>query len=148
MEIRVRRVKRADLDGLCELLDTAGLPVPLRDRAGLRRFRNIVGDLAVDFDVARQSERVTGFVHLSYTRDLLHGNRARMLALVGTSATTVATLFDAAQRRARARRCADITASAGPWLPSPESFTASGWLIAAGSFCVDLAPKRAQSGVV
>src|SRR5690606_37978805 len=108
-------------DEIRALTETTALPPPDAERATLRRFRNIVGDLGCDFDVATRLGRIHGFVHVAYARDLLAGNRASLLALVADSAEVRAKLFDSALVRARERHCRDLTIHAGPWTSAVDT---------------------------
>ena len=62
-----------------------------------------------------------GFVHLAYARDLRVGNRATLLALVADTPEVGRALFDAALRRARRRRCHDLTVTPSPWIGEPAT---------------------------
>jgi len=143
MDFRVRRVRRTDLRAIVRLLEATGLPVPPGDRAGLRRFRNIVADLGCDFDVAESRNGVRGFVHLTYSRDLRIGNRAQILALVPDSPEVRGALLNAATQRAIRRRCHDLTVAPGPWSAALRlDELPPGWGRVDGCMRIDLAAER------
>lgn len=143
MDFRVRRARRADLGDIAALLEAVRLPAPTQDRAVLRRFRNIVADLGGDFDVASARDRVRGFVHLAYARDLHQGNRAQMLALVSDSLEVRDALIAASIERASRRHCQDLTVLPGPWTTTVESEQAiAGWHRLDGCLRIDLAGER------
>lgn len=136
--MHIRRVRRGDLDDINTLLAETDLALVAAERAALRRFRNIVADLGCDFDVAIRRERVRGFVHVTYARDLLLGNRANLVALVGASAGVRTALLAVATARARRRRCVDITALAGPWMTVDPSAASPDWRAATGRWRLPL----------
>jgi GNAT superfamily N-acetyltransferase len=128
--IRRRRAHRADFDAVRDLLAASGLTSPARERADLRRFRRIVADLGGDLYVALAAERVVGFVHLSYTRQIASAGRARIEALLVAPAWrrqgVASSLVDLALARARRRGCAEIG-----WVPPPGP-EARGFLLRLG----------------
>jgi len=149
MDVHLRRVQRADLDAVLTLAEAEGLPIPAINRANLHRFRNIVGDLGCDFDVATTRARLRGFVHVVYGRDLLRGNRASLLALVGDSSEIRDALLERAIDRARRRQCCDLTGVAGPWLGSiDDSPFAERGDCAGAMIRIDLQGAREQSVAV
>jgi len=120
--VRLRRARRTDFVAVMKVLASNNLPVPLADRATLRRFRRIVADLGGDFYVALSGEQVVGFVHVTYARQLATAARARVEALavqrdrqgrgIGSA------LLELAYRRACRRGCTDLrceTGDAEPW---------------------------------
>src|SRR5262249_30860791 len=80
--IRHRRGRRTDFVEIAGILAASEVPAPVPDRATLRRFRRIVSDLGADFYVALLDERLVGFVHVTYARQLAEAPRARVEALV------------------------------------------------------------------
>ncbi len=119
------------------------MPSPAHDRAGLRRYRNIIADLGCDFDVAGARDRVRGFVHITYARDLHSGNRGQLLALVSDAADVRDALLAAALARATRRRCSDLTVSPGPWTAAFETAgSLTRWQRLDGCFRIDLAGQR------
>lgn len=149
MELHLRRVRRADFEQIRALTEAMKLEPPSADRAALRRFRNIVGDLGSDFDVAVSPRALHGFVHLAYARDLLAGNRAQLLALVGDSRDVRRMLFARAIDRAGRRQCRDLTAVGGPWLDSASvcEFAGTATLPTAGlQVRLNAAPAEPGSG--
>lgn len=116
MDVRIRRVRREDFDQIAALAASLNLEPPTSERATLRRFRNIVGDMGCDFDVAERAGKVCGFVHVAYIRTLLEGNRGQLVALVADGTICRNRLFEAAVRRAARRQCRDLTAFEGAWL--------------------------------
>ncbi len=142
MNFTLRRARRTDLSAISALLEEANLPGPANDRAGLRRFRNIVADLSCDFDVAGTRDGVRGFVHIAYARDLHCGNRGQVLALVSDSADVLEALLSAATKRALRRHCRDLSVIPGPWSSALESAQMpSGWDRIEGCLRVDLSPQ-------
>jgi hypothetical protein len=140
---RVRRVRRGDFGAIEKLLEKNGLATAAADRAGMRRFRNVVADLGSDFDVAATRNGILGFVHLTYSRDLLMGNRAHLLALVTDSPEARDALLKSATERAARRHCRDITLSPGPWNATPrDSEPPPGWHWVNGCLRIDLASER------
>lgn len=140
---RVRRVRRGDFGAIVKLLAKNGLATAAADRSGLRRFRNVVADLGSDFDVAATRNGVIGFVHLTYSRDLLMGNRAHLLALVTDSPEVCEALLKSATERASRRHCRDITLTPGPWNTFlRDSEPPPGWLWSDGCLRIDLASER------
>jgi hypothetical protein len=87
---------------------------------------------------------VLGFVHLTYSRDLLMGNRAHLVALVTDSAEVRDALLRAASERAARRHCRDITLTPGPWngALSDDSQLPRGWRQIDGCMRIDLASER------
>lgn len=142
MNFTLRRARRTDLGAISALLEKASLPGTANDRAGLRRFRNIVADLGCDFDVAGTRDGVRGFVHLTYARDLHSGNRAQLLALVFDSTEVLDALLAAAIERALRRHCRDLSVIPGPWSSALESARIpSGWERIDGCLRIDLSPR-------
>jgi GNAT superfamily N-acetyltransferase len=141
--IRHRRVRRTDFAAVMGVLGASGLPVPPPDRALLRRFRRLASDLGSDFYVALVGERVVGFVHLTYARQLTQAMKGRVEALVvapearrdgvGTSLATLA------RRRARRRGCSDLRCTADLQAEGIRPFlTRNGWRAEGDEFRVDL----------
>jgi len=146
MEVEVRRARREDFTAICEIAAKNSLPVPVPERATLKRFRNIVADLGCDLYVATSRNSPVGFVHLTYQRDLLHGNRARMLALVATPTSVLGVLLETAYARAQRRKCCDIAMIPGVWLPPVSVIgTLAGWQRCGDALRFDLSPGAGQS---
>jgi len=146
MEVEVRCARREDFTAICEIAAKSSLPVPVPERATLKRFRNIVADLGCDLYVATVRNSPVGFVHLAYQRDLLLGNRARLLALVASSTSTLGVLLETAYTRARRRKCHDIAMIPGVWLPPVSVIAAlTGWRRRADALQFDLSPGAGQS---
>jgi GNAT superfamily N-acetyltransferase len=142
--IRHRRVRRTDFVAVLEVLSSSGLPIPPADRAVLRRFRRLASDLGSDFYVALAGERVVGFVHVTYARQLTVGMRGRIEALVvapdarrdgvGTSLVTLA------RQRARRRGCHDLRCTPDGAENGIRPFlTRNGWRVEGQEFRVDVA---------
>jgi hypothetical protein len=146
MDLQLRRVQRSDFEAVLGIAAAGGLPIPAVDRAIHRRFRNIVSDLGNDFDVATARARLRGFVHLTYGRDLLVGNRAYLVALVADAVEVRNALFERAIARARRRQCCDLTTVTGPWVSSLEGLAlSSGRSFVDGNIRIDLQTGREQS---
>lgn len=113
LRVRIRRVRRGDFSSAMGLLASCGLAVPAPERATLRRFRALVGDLGADFYVAEAAESIVGLVHLTYTRRLATHARAHIdLLLVDPAHRRCgvgAALMRFARRRAEKRTCAFIS---------------------------------------
>jgi GNAT superfamily N-acetyltransferase len=141
--IRHRRVRRTDFVAVLDVLSASGLPVPPPDRSALRRFRRLASDLGADFYVALAGERVVGFVHVTYARQLAVGMRGRVEALVVAPAarrdgvgTSLAAL---ARRRARRRGCQDLRCAPDLRGDAVRPFLArNGWRPEGEEFRVDL----------
>jgi N-acetylglutamate synthase-like GNAT family acetyltransferase len=141
--IRNRRARRADFGAVREILAAGGAVPAAPDRAHLRRFRRVVADLGDDFYVAVAGERVVGFVHLSYARQIFRAGRARVETLLVApewrERGVASSLLELAMTRARRRGCAEIG-----WVPPPSSevrtlLAGLGWQSSEESFRVDLA---------
>ena len=141
--IRHRRVRRTDFVAVVGVLSASGLPVPPPDRSLLRRFRRLASDLGTDFYVALAGERVVGFVHVTYARQLATGMRGRVEALVvapearrcgvGTSLAALA------RRRAGRRGCDDLRCTPDLQREEVRPFlTRNGWRVEGEEFRVDL----------
>lgn len=142
--IRHRRVRRTDFAAVHALLDACGLPVPAADRAGLRRFRRVVADLGADLYVATVDERVAGIVHVTYRRDLRHGQQAQLVLLAVAPADrghgVGRALAAWAMARARRRGCTRLECTPGAAADAAAAFlTALGWQTAGPRFAIDLA---------
>lgn len=115
--ITLRRGRRSDFAGIMDLLAAAGLPVPPADRAALRRFRNIVGDLGADLYVAECAGALAGVVYITYTRQFTEGQQARLehlaVAAAHGDAGVARALLDLAIARARKRACATLVCAPG-----------------------------------
>lgn len=144
--IRHRRCRRTDFAEVARLLSDAGLPAPVPDRATLRRFRRMVGDLGSDLYVAVRDERVVGFVHVSYARRIALGGTARVELLVVAPAErrsgVGSSLVELIRQRARRRGCIDVrcAVSAGA---SHEFLTGQGWQVVGDELRGDLATAAA-----
>src|SRR5689334_15065635 len=100
--IRHRRARRSDFDAISAIVAANGLPAPAAERAALRRFRNLVADLGADLYVAATGTQVLGVVHVTYSRRVIGGPRARLELL----------LVDPAERgRGVGRGLADLAAT-------------------------------------
>jgi hypothetical protein len=141
VEMRVRRVRRTDLHDIVDLLKAADRSLAV-DRAGAKRFRNIVGDLGCDFDVTVARERVCGFVHITYVRDLLVGNRAQLMALIGATQEVRQILLERAVQRALRRRCRDVTVLPNAWVAVESLDFTDDWRSADGCRRLDLEAGR------
>jgi GNAT superfamily N-acetyltransferase len=141
--IRHRRVRRTDFVDVLAVLGASGLPVPPTDRSLLRRFRRLASDLGADFYVALAGERVVGFVHVTYARQLAVGMRGRIEALVVAPearrdgvGTGLAAL---ARQRARRRGCHDLRCTPDTLGEEIRPFLArNGWRAEGQEFRVDL----------
>lgn len=140
--IRNRRARRDDFGAVREILAASGSTPPSLERAHLRRFRRVVADLCDDLYVALAADRVVGFVHVSYTRQIARASRAHVEALLVApewrERGVVSSLIDLARTRARRRGCAELD-----WIspPSPEIrrfLIDQGWRPSGESFRVDL----------
>lgn len=140
--VRLRRARRADLGGILEVMADAGAPLPIPDRATLRRFRRLVADQGADLYVAVSGMRVLGFVHATYARQLASPERARIEALVTRPAESEevgSSLVRLAIERARKRGCARLDWPPGESAPAGHSLLATGgWLSAGELFYIDL----------
>ncbi len=146
MELALRRARRGDFDAICQVAADCGAPAPPRERSVLKRFRNLVADLGADLYVATARERPVGFVHVAYDRDLLLGQRARILALLGDSPETMRSLLDLARNRADRRGCRDLRVVPGSWVPDVATVAAmAGWNAADCGFQFDLTQGSGQS---
>jgi GNAT superfamily N-acetyltransferase len=107
--VRIRRGRRTDFTAVMHLLATSGVAVPPPDRATLRRFRNLVADLGVDFYCALVDGTLAGFVHVTYARQLTVPPGARLDQLLVAAPFRRqgigAALLAFAQSRARQRGC-------------------------------------------
>ncbi len=148
MEFTIRRVRRGDLAAIRDLVSKVGVPVPDETRATLSRFRRIVADLGADFYVATQRNKPAGFFHVSYSRDLLEGSRAQLLALVAIQNECRAQLAEAACKRAAKRGCREMTVVPGPWTQNLEDAAISRNWPRAACFLVDLPADPGQSDAV
>jgi GNAT superfamily N-acetyltransferase len=121
-QFRIRRGRRTDFVAVMNLLAASAVAIPPPDRATLRRFRNIVGDLGVDFYLALFDETLAGLVHVTYARQLTTGPRARLDQLVVADAFrrrgVGSALLAFVQRRARKRGC---TTFCCPLLPNSRA---------------------------
>jgi GNAT superfamily N-acetyltransferase len=141
--IRHRRVRRTDFVAVLSVLSSSGLPVPAADRAVLRRFRRLASDLGSDFYVALAGERIVGFVHVTYARQLAVGMRGRVEVLVvapearrGGVGTSLATL---ARQRASRRGCHDLRCTPDASENGIQPFLArNGWRAEGQEFRVDV----------
>ncbi len=111
--IHLRRARRTDFNAIWALLTTSGMADGNgTDRATLRRYRRIVGDLGADLYVAETDGRPLGLVHVTYARRLAEAPEARLeLLLVDQAAEREGlevemAVFAAA--RARRRGCAAL----------------------------------------
>ena len=139
MEVAIRRVRRTDFTAVCRLAANADLPVPAPERATLRRFRRMVADLGSDLYVASENSRPVGFIHVSYTRDLLSGCRGYLVALLSERESIGELLLRTANDRAKRRGCQSITVIPGPWTSSVGEITGLGsGTNAGGIFEVDV----------
>jgi GNAT superfamily N-acetyltransferase len=130
--IRHRRGRRTDFVEIAGILAASDVPVPVPDRATLRRFRRIVSDLGSDFYVALFEERLVGFVHVTYARQLADAPRARVEALIVEPAArrhgVGGSLAELARRRAERRGCRDLSYAAGALQPGAAPFLVrQGW---------------------
>jgi GNAT superfamily N-acetyltransferase len=127
-----RRGRRTDLFAVLSILAASELPTPAPDRATLRRFRRLIADLGSDFYVALLDERLVGFIHVTYARQLADTAHARVEALavvpeargrgVGSSLAVLA------RRRAERRGCHDLSYSAtASTLRAGAFLTRQGW---------------------
>jgi GNAT superfamily N-acetyltransferase len=111
--IRHRRGRRTDLFPVLGVLAESELTTPVPDRATLRRFRRLVADLGCDFYVALLDERLVGFVHVTYARQLADAPRARVEVLVvapsARSRGVGTSLAALARRRAQRRGCGEVS---------------------------------------
>lgn len=103
MDVRIRRVRRADHDALARLLGWSEISPRTK-----RMFRRIVADLAYDFYVAESEGTIAGVVAVSYVRSLtLGGQRATLEELLvdprarraGVGARLLAFAIERAQQR-------------------------------------------------
>jgi len=127
----IRRAKRTDAIAVIKVLASNGLPVPLPDRSTLRRFRRLVSDLGNDLYVALINEQVSGFVHVTYTRQLATACLARIEAFavhrerqsrgIGTA------LLELACYRARRRQSTELRCETGTGDPIAEFLMKKGW---------------------
>jgi len=146
MELALRRARRGDFDAICQVAADCGAPAPPRERSVLKRFRNLVADLGADLYVATKRERPVGFVHVAYDRDLLLGQRATILALLGDSPETVGSLLALASKRAAGRGCRDLRILPDPWVPDLATVAGiAGWNAADRGFQFDLTQGSGQS---
>jgi len=149
MRFAHRRVRRRDFTELAGLYSASGLPAPVPDRATLRRFRRIVGDLGVDFYVAVERERIVGVIHTVYTRHLSDGLHAEVIAwLVNPQRRRLGVgkgLLDLATERARLRQCRTLTIAPGITGKALATYLERrGWRSPGACFRIDLAPVSGQ----
>lgn len=93
------------------MLGDAGRALPPVERRFLRRFRRLVADLGADLYVATRREAVAGCVHVTYSRQLLTGHRARIDLLAAAPQepeAVVRALLETAIQRARRRDCVSL----------------------------------------
>jgi GNAT superfamily N-acetyltransferase len=138
----MRRGRRADFVPVMEVLVKSGLPVPAADRAVLRRFRKLVSDPGSDLYVAVVDERIVGFVHVSYSRQLGTPQRARIESLVVLpelrGGDVESSLMTFALERARKRGCHSLDCTAGEAGPPMLSANQGQWSRAGDALFVDL----------
>jgi GNAT superfamily N-acetyltransferase len=149
--IRHRRGRRTDFVEIAGILAASDAPVPVPDRATLRRFRSIVSDLGADFYVALFEERLVGFVHVTYARQLADAPRARVEALIVAPAArrngVGSALAGLARSRAERRGCRDLSYAAGALPPEAAPFLArQGWSAAGEVFQLSLGDVGAAEG--
>ncbi len=142
---RLRRGRRTDFVAILGILASSGYPVPLPDRAALRRFRRVVTDLGSDLYVALLDDRVSGFVYVTYTRDITLGTRGRIEALVvapdARRRGLGAALAELALRRAAGRGCCDLRCTASPSMTAAQRLLArEGWRTIGEEYLFDLVP--------
>ena len=110
---RIRRGRRTDFMAVMHLLAADGEPVPVPDRATLRRFRHLVADLGADFYLVSVDGRLAGLVHLTYARQLAGAPRAQLDQLVVAQSFRRrgigSALLAFAQGRAQRRGCATLS---------------------------------------
>lgn len=146
-DLRIRRARRADFDGVSRILErVGGSPLP-PDRRTIRRFRRIVADLGSDLYVAEKEGRLLGFVYVRYSRHLAHGSQARVEQLVvepGSEESRVRDeLLGLALRRARKRDCTSLHATTRAVAPAREDWLRTSGLVPDGTdyrFSLDRAP--------
>ncbi len=145
--IRHRRGRRGDFAAIVEVLAASGISAPPPDRSALRRFRRIVADLGADLYVALAGVRLVGFVHVTYTRHIVLGTRARIEALVvapdSRRSSVGRSLVQLARQRAVRRGCSELRCSAGT-AAARHFLTGTGWQSAGDEFRVDLGSQPRQ----
>ncbi len=127
LHLHIRRSRRTDFTAVMTLLATAGSPVPPPERASLRRFRSLVGDLGADFYLAEVDGTLAGLVHVTYARQLTVAPYAaieRLLVAEPFQRQGIGTaLLEFARRRAQRRGCTALRcAPNGPVLSGARSF--------------------------
>jgi GNAT superfamily N-acetyltransferase len=147
--IRHRRGRRTDLFAILGVLAASELPTPVPDRATLRRFRRLIADLGNDLYVALLEERLVGFLHVSYARQLAAAARARVEALVvapeARGRGVGSSLAELARRRAERRGCHDLSYSTTSSTPRAAPFLIrQGWRSDGEVFRLDLASGPAS----
>lgn len=107
-QVRIRRAQRRDFAAVAELCARLGAGHLEETRHALRRFRRIVADLGNDLYLAESSGKLSGLLHLHYTRQLLEPPRAEVSLLLSdptASPAPAGELVTFALQRARRRRC-------------------------------------------
>lgn len=107
-ELEIRRGRRQDFAAVMRLLvPNSGTAA---DRRTVRRFRHIAADLGADLYVATLGGKVVGVIHVSYSRQLTGGQRARVEDLAADDEYARheirRRLLEFALGRARGRECA------------------------------------------
>jgi GNAT superfamily N-acetyltransferase len=129
--IRHRRARRSDFDALSAILAANGLAALEPERGALRRFRRLVADLGADLYVAVAGAQVLGVVHVTYSRRLIGGPRARLeLLLVDPSARGRGVgrgLAALAAARARRHGCSSLHGAAEPESAAGRFLVRLGW---------------------
>lgn len=149
--IRHRRGRRTDLFAILKILAASELTTPVPDRATLRRFRRLVADLGSDVYVALLEERLVGFIHVTYARQLADAPRGRVEALVvapeARGRGVGASLAALARRRAERRGCHDLSYCSTPSTLRAGTFlTRQGWRSDGEVFRLELADSVEPHG--
>lgn len=136
----IRRARRTDFSGVLALFAASDLPVPPPDRRTLRRFRQLVSDLAGDLYVAVADDRIVGLVHNTYSRALLAGQRADIERLLVSpehrGAGVGSRLLAFATKRARKRGCEILTLRLPPSADRARAWCERGGLVGDGEAMV------------
>lgn len=108
----LRRARRVDFLPILRLLAEGDAPLPVPDRASLRRFRNLVNDLGSDLYLAWRDDRVVGLVHVTFARQFDRPPVADLRRLVAAGPTRpqdARQLLELAIERAEQRGCERLT---------------------------------------
>jgi len=111
----LRRARRTDFTAVMQLMVVAAQPVPVADRATMRRFRNMVNDLGADFYLAFRGTELVGLVFATHTRRLAVPPLVRVEQLVVSplaESSTATALLDLVRSRAAKRGCSEWVVSA------------------------------------